>query len=376
MAKYFSGITFYENKYKISIIDDNLNIIFLDNLDYDRLMDLLKRKSVTVLSVDAPLALYSKLNQQAVNENNKTVKIKKRSFDNVLISKNLLTYHDKFIVSINKMDSLLKLYNGITKLGFSVKSPGIADKSIIEAYADTSFAVLGLSFMDSCHQDDILKKKIEFLKYKGIRIKDYLKRNKKDTAIEVDVLCQAYTAYLYHSGDCTCFGSQEEGVLVLPSKNIPSMAKPALEQQGTIKPPNTAGKPNNIDLSSPANKPESGAAISKAKGAATTAEYCGAQYLYTNTDGIIRINELRPIKSYRPFSEIYEIGHIRQVQVIIGTTDGLRKVKANLILNQENSNSFRAADDEDKRKLDNFWGNHGDKRGYLIKFNRVEIVKA
>lgn len=376
MAKYFSGITVYENKYKISIIDDNLNIIFLDNLDYDRLMELLKRKSVMIMSVDAPLISYSRSILQADNAGNKIIRIKRRHFDNNLIQKNLLTYNDRFNVSSDRMEILLKLYNGLNNLGFSIRKPGETEKAIIESYPDTSFSVLGYTEGQGCSVDEALRKKAEFLKYKGIRIKDYFKKSSRDMVVEINTLCQAYTAFLYFNGECTCLGSEAEGILVIPAKNVFSTPKLSSDPQKSIRSSNmpiqkTESKPNNIT-----NKPAAVLAGNRLKGASVIAEYCGAQYLYTNTDGVIRINELRPIKSYRPFTEIYEIKHIRQVQVIINTTDGLRKVKANLIPNQENSNSFKAADDEDKKKLDSFWGNHGDKRGYLIKFNKVEIIKA
>ncbi|HBM74115.1 MAG TPA: hypothetical protein DD429_00975, partial [Clostridiaceae bacterium] len=73
---------------------------------------------------------------------------------------------------------------------------------------------------------------------------------------------------------------------------------------------------------------------------------------------------------------IYELSSIKRVQVFMYTIDGLRKVKANFIPYSENHNIFKAAGDEDKRKLDNFWGSTKDKHGYLIKFNKVEVVKA
>lgn len=376
MARYFSGITVNENKYKISIIDNNLNIIFLDNLELDKLTDLLRRKSVTVLSVDAPVVVYSKYAGRTDIPEQSVIKIKKRSFENELISKNLLSYQDRYNISRNKLECFTRLYDTLCKLGFKVKKSPEGEKSIIESYPDNAFSVMGLSCNVKSPLDEILRKKIEFLKYKGIRVKDYLKRNKKDTDIEINTLCQAYVAYLYFSGECTTMGSDDEGLLVIPTKNIPRMQKPLAESPKDIRP---AVVQNRVQDSKPnfnTSKPENSGQPGRLKGGVVTAEYCGAQYLYTNTDGIIRINELRPIKSYRPFTEIYEMRSIRQVQVIIGTTDGLRKVKANLIPNLENSNSFKAADDEDKRKLDSFWGNHGDKRGYLIKFNKVEVVKA
>lgn len=376
MAKYFSGITLNGNKYKISIIDDNLNIIFLDNLEFDKLIDLLKRKSVSVISVDAPLAVYAKCSQISDNTGSRIVKIKRRSFESNLISNNLLTFHDRYNVGREKLESLVGLYRELNKLGFSIKKTGETEKAIIESYADTSLSVLGFASGPKGPSDEIIKRKIEFLKSKGIRIKDYLKRNKKDIEIEINTLYQAYASFLYNKGECTCFGSEEEGLLVLPSKNIQVNMKPAPSLQKVGRPAAILNKQPDLKPQSEAVKLENNNIVNKQKSGNVIAEYCGAQYLYTNTDGNIRISDLRPIKSYRPFTEIYEVRHIRQVQVIIGTTDGLRKVKANLIPSLENSNNLRAADDEDKRKLDSFWGNNGDKRGYLIKFNRVEVVKA
>ena len=107
----------------------------------------------------------------------------------------------------------------------------------------------------------------------------------------------------------------------------------------------------------------------------TISEYCGAQYLYTNVDGIIRTKDLRPIKTYRPFTEIYELKRIKLAQVVVGTTDGSKRVKAKLIPCLDHSNSFKAANAEDKQKLDKFWSNQENKRGCLIKFNMVEVVK-
>lgn len=378
MAKYFSGITINGNKYGISIIDDSLNIIFMDNLETDRLTELLKRKSVTSISIDFPLALYLKSVSNNVNQNSERLSVKKRSFDNTISSKQLFTYNNRFSINKNSLRTLMDLSKQLDILGFSVKNPEDIDKSIIESYPDTSFLALGYTHDNNMSEEDVMKKKIDILKGKGIRVKDYLKKGKKDINIELNTLCQAYTAFLYHTGGNTSFGNAEEGILVIPAKDVLVKAKPVREISKENKPVShnikqPQSRPAHIQ---PPPGPPSGIPGRVHVNNKVIAEYCGAQYLYTNTDGVIRISELRPIKSYRPFTEIYEIKQIKQVQVIIGTTDGLRKVKANLIPNVENSNSFRAAEEEDKIKLDSFWGNHGDKRGYLIKFNKVEVIKA
>jgi len=376
MAKYFSGITINGNKYGISIIDDNLNIIFMDNLEADRLIELLKRKTVTTISIDFPLALYLK-NLNNSDQNFEKLSIKKRSFDSFINSRQLFTYSNRFNLNKHCLKALMDLSRQLVKLGFSIKGPEDPDKSIIESYPETSFLALGYTQDSNMSQEDVFKKKQEILKSKGIRLKDYLKKGKKDISIELNTLCQAYTAYLYHSGDKTCFGNAEEGILVIPAKDALGKTRSHREVQ-------KEAKQNNLNIKQPQSRTaniQNSPSLSSGVPARTyscnkiISEYCGAQYLYTNTDGVIRISELRPIKSYRPFTEIYEIKQIKQVQVIIGTTDGLRKVKANLIPNTENTNSFKAAEEEDKKKLDSFWGNHGDKKGYLIKFNKVEVVK-
>ena len=374
MAKYFSGITLNGNKYTISIIDDNLNVIFMDNLEFEGLVDLLKRKSVAVVSIDAPLALYLKYSKSTDNRNTDTVIIKKRSLDSIVNSKNLFTYSDKFTVNKDTLESLVKLLDYLNKLGFSIRKSREVEKSIIETYPDTSFLVLGCNNIST--SDDIYKLKIDFLRNKGLRLKDYMKRNKKDACIEINTLCQAYTAFLYYTGESTCLGSPEEGLLVIPSKNILSNVQAVKVVQKKIIPtiPNVRVADNKNIIQNKTVYPPT--PQNKIKGGTVIAEYCGAQYLYTNTDGIIRINELRPIKSYGPFTDIYEIKYIKLVQVVIGTTDGLKRVKANFIPTLENSNSFKAADEEDKKRLDNFWANTADKRGYLIKFNKVEVIKA
>lgn len=374
MAKYFSGIVMNKDKCNISIIDDNLNVIFMDNLEVGKLIDLLKRKSVTVISLDFPLALYLKHSNSISNKAPETLSFRKRSFDNMLGSKNLLTYNDRFSISRECLNTIMDLSRQLDKLGFAVRKIGETEKSIIESYPDTSFTILGCTNISSIREDESLKRKIDALRSRGMRIKDFLKKGRCDSSTEINSLCQAYMAYLYHAGETTSLGALEEGILVLPSKGIQGKLRVMREfpREKTIPDRNENKSARDII------KPVSPAGpISKVKlNAKVIAEYCGAQYLYTNSDGVIRVNELRPIKSYRPFTEIYEINHIKLVQVTIGTTDGLRRVKANLIPNGENQNSFRAAEEEDKKKLDSFWGNHGDRRGYIIKFNKVEVIKA
>lgn len=375
MAKYFSGIIVNDKKCTISIVDDNLNIIFLDNLENDKLIDLLKRKSVAILSINLPLALYLKHSQFSNIDDTNIIKFRKRTFDNIVDSRNLSTYNQYFSTNTELIESMVMLYTQLNKLGFDIRKPWETEKSIIEAYPETSFSALGCNLGTNIYSEEIFKKKIEFLKYKGIRIKDYLKKGRKNMDCEVNSLCQAFTAYLYYTGESTCLGSAEEGILVLPTKDILDKFKPMNEQK-KISPNNIISKQPDSRKTFVLNKTINPVMVNKTKSFNVIAEYCGAQYLYTNVDGIIRINDLRPIKSYRPFTEIYEMKYIKLVQVIIGTTDGLRKVKANLIPNSENSDSFKAAEDEDKRKLDSFWGNHGDKRGYLIRFNKVEVIQA
>jgi hypothetical protein len=275
-----------------------------------------------------------------------------------MYSKNLFTYRDRFNISFQKLELVNDLVKQINKLGYCIKKPGEIEKSIIESYPDTSFAALGFSFSKNSSPFNTAKQKIEFLRIMNMRINNIHKNNISiDTA---DSLCQAYTSLLYSRGSISCAGNKEDGLLVIPVNG-------ALNGNNA----ETLRKPNKISEKFPSQVKSS---INM--GNSVTEEYCGAQYLYTNTDGIIRIDDLRPIKSYRPFTEIYEMGRIKHVQVTIGTTDGLRKVKANLIPNMGNRNCFRAANEEDKKKLDSFWGSNGDKRGYLIKFIRVEVVKA
>ncbi|KPU44059.1 hypothetical protein OXPF_22250 [Oxobacter pfennigii] len=408
MAKYFSGITVNGNKYSICIIDDNLNVIFMDNLEIDKLADLLKRKSVTALSVDFPGLIYQKNDKLSLNKDSYKITLKKRAFDNTISLKSLYTYQDKFTPDKEYFNSALDLINKLNKLGFSFNNQNEGDKPIIESYPDSSFYALGLA-VNNPSSEDIIKRKYDILKNKGMRIKDFFNKNMKDYDAEINVLCQAYTSYLYFNNEFSSIGSDSEGHVVIPGKDSISRTNGIKEfnkisasdnrnnenkfhRSGEKNDHSANGngraKNNGRVISSKVYSENGNSAESKAvadKPIAETklsfdgkavAEYCGAQYLYTNVDGIIRINDLRPIKSYRPFTEIYEMRHIKQVQVVIGTTDGLRKVKANLIPNYENSNSFKAAEDEDKKKLDNFWGNHGDKRGYLIKFNKVEVIKA
>jgi len=378
MAKYFSGINTNGDKYTISIIDDSLNIIFMDNLDLERLVDLLKRKSVAIISIDAPLALYLKhSNLKDAPDADKLI-IKKRAFDSMLGTKNLFTYSDRFSISKEKLMQLVELLTQLNKLGFSFKKPGETDRCIIEAYPDVSFHSFSCALNFNISQDEFIKRKIDTLKNRGLRVKDYLKKN--TCGAEVNTLCQAYTAYLYQQGECTCLGNAYEGLLVIPSKVmavnkkvVPNDIRKGLHINAPV-----AEQPES-KIVHYTNRPEPQTAVfnkTSRFSSKVTAMYCGAQYLYTNVDGIIRINDLRPIKSYRPFTEMFEIKYIRLVQVIIGTTDGLRRVKANLIPNFENSNIFKAAEEEDKKKLDSFWGNQGDKRGYLIKFNKVEIIEV
>lgn len=366
MARYFSGITLSRDKYAISIIDDNLNIIFMDRLEIDKLIDLLKKKSVTVVSVDAPLALYLRYSRTIHdNESNTPINIKKRYFDCTLASRRLFTYNDRFNdVNKESIKMFLELLNQLNKLGFSIRRPEEKEKAIIESHMDTSLALLGYSHSFKTFDEESLRKKIEALRNKGLRMKDYFRRNLKDCNFGINTLCQAYTSYVYYSGEVTCFGNPEQGLLVIPGKLPAEKSSPVKAADKIYRHEN---RPENSQ--SPSSRIKLG-------GANVMTEYCGAQYLYTNTDGVIRVNDLRPIKSYRPFTEIYEIKYIKSVQVTINTTDGLRKVKANLIPSFESISSFRAAEEEDKRKLDSFWGNNGDKRGYLIRFNKVEIVKA
>lgn len=397
MAKYFSGISLSEGKFTISIIDDNLNIIFTDALEADKLHELLKRKSITTISIDAQVMLYAKCKKDAGNQDMNGYRLKKRSFDNLLGSRNMMTYQDRFSADEKWVNPVMKLYNQLNDLGFAFRMCCTDEKSIVESYPDTSIIAMGYRPRKDISRSDMLRRKVDLLRDRGIRIKDYLKRRLRDGDAEINTLIQAYTAYLYHAGECTAFGSCDEGILAVPGRDAlnrkehPSRFRPKPQIIDT--PSNNKVKQNqnretpkpNADglrgLSGKKNgaadreiKPS--AALQRPKDCKVMSEYCGAQYLYTNVDGSIRINDLRPIKSYRPFTEIYEIRSIKQVQVIMCTTDGLRKVKANLIPYSENSDILRAADDEDKRKLDSFWGNHGDMRGYLIKFNKVDVIKA
>ena len=100
MAKYFSGITLNRGKYTVSILDDNLNIIFLDRLDLNNLVDLFKRKNVSVVSMDYPTLLYKKLlgQNEILTNNEGLISINKRDADNSLSAKNMFLYGDRFIL--------------------------------------------------------------------------------------------------------------------------------------------------------------------------------------------------------------------------------------------------------------------------------------
>jgi hypothetical protein len=384
MSKYFSGISFNEGKYTISIINDNLNIIFMDTLEFNELCELLKRKTITTISIDAPIMLYMKNRNTGKNEGMDNLKLEKRDFDNILSSRNMFTYQERFNIDKEYVSSIIKLYDQLCNMGFSYKNSPSDDKSIIESYPDTSVIAMGWNIGKDISQNDTLRKKVEILKKRNIRIKRYLKKSVKDSMAEINTLIQAYTSHLYHANGCKVLGSLDEGILALPGieglnrkesgYRIVQKYKSFSSSLSGKSSPSEGRDSKETDFAD--KKPSASAAPSRAKNDRVMTEYCGAQYLYDNIDGSIRINDLRPIKSYGPFTEIYELNSIKRVQVFMYTIDGLRKVKANFIPYSENHNIFKAADDEDKRKLDNFWGSNKDKHGYLIKFNKVEVIKA
>lgn len=372
MSKYFCGITLNKNKYSISIIDDNLNIIFLDRLDLDKLSELLKRKSISIVSVDAPLTQYARQLNEIQNGNQENIKIKRRNIDNLMNSKGFMTYQDRLEPTPEIYQSMSSLYLQLQALGFSVKKPNDTEKSIIESYPEASFTSMGMRETNAPLEETV-RRKAELLRNKGIRVKNYLNKNNEDADCEANVLVQAFTAYLYSAGECAAYGTAEEGIIVLPKRGslnrnrIHNNIKRSIGEPEAVKPA-AVSKTYAADKSAPSVTPFRG------RGSKVVSEYCGAQYLYTNVDGAIHINDLRPIKSYVHFTELYELKSIKQVQIIMCTIDGLRKVKANMIPYTNNSNIFRAADDEDKKKLDSFWGDHGDKHGYVVKFNKVDII--
>lgn len=367
MSKYFCGIITSEEKYVVSIIDESLNLIFSDVLDTDKLAELLKRKNVSIISIDEPLVMYSIQANMPDDNSGDIVNFRKRSSEALLSSMNLFTYGDRFSISKKIAITFSKLMKTLNGLGFFVNGSSKVEKSIIESYPDTTFLSCGCTYNIAAGCDEILKAKIQILRNKGVRMSSILRRSGNLSISQVDSICQAYSACMYYSGKAKSLGSVNEGYVVIPENiNIP---------------PGRAAGPTQKNISRATAQRETAKTRSqmdmggKMEGNIVTCEYCGAQYLYTNTDGNIRINELRPIKSYNPFTEIYDAKYIKLVQVIIGTTDGLRKIKANLIPIGNNSNILKAADEESREKLSGFWGSTGDRKGYLIKFNRVDIVK-
>ena len=382
MSKYFSGISFNEGKYTISIINDNLNIIFMDTLEFNELCELLKRKTITTISIDAPIMLYIKIKNINKKEDMDNFKLEKRDFDNLLSSRNMFTYQERFNMDTEYVGSIIKLYDQLCNMGFSYKNSPSDDKSIIESYPDTSVIAMGWNIGKDISPNDILRKKVDILKKRNIRIKRYLKKNINDSMVEINTLIQAYTSHLYHANGCKVLGSLDEGIFALPGNEEVNRKENSyrIVQKYKSFSSSLSGKSSPLgDRDSKETDPvdkKPTAPAARIKNDRVMTEYCGAQYLYDNIDGSIRINDLRPIKSYGPFTEIYELSSIKRVQVFMYTIDGLRKVKANFIPYSENHNIFKAAGDEDKRKLDNFWGSTKDKHGYLIKFNKVEVVKA
>ena len=359
MRKYYCGIKLLKDRYAAAVIDDNLNILFADILQAEGLIEMLRKKDISIISIDAPAALYIKYHNLQ-SDAGKVISLRRRSFENIISNKNLFTYRDRFNITPEKLVSVQALVNSLNKLGFSIREAGNTNKALIESYPDTSFLALGFLPDKGPGCPYISDQKEKYLRNKGIRMDYAFKGTKTISGNTIDSICQAYTSYMYDTGNASCIGSPGEGVLVIPVREIFKE-----HQANTI-------KRNSFPT---VKKKEPKAPACSFRESDVITEYCGAQYLYTNTDGIIRVDELRPIKSYKPFIEIYQMKYIKLVQVTIGTTDGLNRVKATFIPSDSSYKSFKVANDEDRKMLDHFLGIHGGNRGYLIKFNKVEVVK-
>lgn len=363
MSKYFCGLKTSDGKYNVSIIDERLDLIFNGEEDTDKLVKLLKMKNASVISVDQPLMMYAA--QSGLNDAQRQgpVNFGMRRSETLLSSLNFFTYKDRFRISKDTVIGYAQLTKFLQELGFSAGSECKNKKPLIESYPDTSFLSFGCAYKAGDDPAEIVNAKIQTLTGKGIRMNRILRRGRSLSSNQADSVCQAYSAYMYHTGRVRSFGSAAEGYVIVP-QNISNPLNGGRKM---------TSRAASTDEASVPRIQQNG----KARDAANkqVCRYCGAQYLYTNTDGVIRINELRPIKSYDAFGEIYDIKYIKLVQVIIATTDGLKRIKANLKPNANNSNVLRAADEESSRRMSDFWNRTGGRKGYLIKFNRVELVK-
>ncbi|HBM74116.1 MAG TPA: hypothetical protein DD429_00980, partial [Clostridiaceae bacterium] len=288
MSKYFSGISFNEGKYTISIINDNLNIIFMDTLEFNELCELLKRKTITTISIDAPIMLYIKIKNINKKEDMDNFKLEKRDFDNLLSSRNMFTYQERFNMDTEYVGSIIKLYDQLCNMGFSYKNSPSDDKSIIESYPDTSVIAMGWNIGKDISPNDILRKKVDILKKRNIRIKRYLKKNINDSMVEINTLIQAYTSHLYHANGCKVLGSLDEGIFALPGNEEVNRKENSyrIVQKYKSFSSSLSGKSSPLgDRDSKETDPvdkKPTAPAARIKNDRVMTEYCGAQYLYDN----------------------------------------------------------------------------------------------
>lgn len=380
MAKYFCGISSINDFFNVSIIDENLNIIFIDKLTFKSIEELLYKKSISVITIDKPIVLYNKYVKQANDLNDKVFddifKIKKRIIDNSNITDSLIP-KELFLFNKEKIDILLNIFEVLKKQGFNFSNTQNKEKIILESYPNL---ICKNSTVDK------LEQKKEFILNSSMRI-THLFKNKNMNEYEINSLYLAYCSYLFFNDKCKISGSRDDGIVVFPNTlfdrkrtiyNISSNRTSNIKKT-TVKKVKTNINDflpndellNTSNITSNDTKPydKQNNRISNL----TVTEYCGAQYLYSKNDNLINIDDLRPIKSYSPLRELYDVKRIKNAELIINTTDGLKKVKANFVLSS--NNCFRTAEEEDKIKMQNFLDNCNDRKLFIIKFNKIVRTK-
>jgi predicted nuclease with RNAse H fold len=351
----FIGVDVHKERLTVANIDENLKIEFIDNMNTHELVDYVKGREVLIIAVDAPYKLnYGLMNndqyRMALDSKLKGHYNKKVS-EFELSRKGINPFStpgsmDEITGWKEWMSTGFNLYAELEQLGYkelSSNKPNNEMLGFIEVFPHACFTVL-LEYIPSKKVTiEGLSERFNILENAGFKDVNKMLNGsgKHEKADKLDALVAAYTAYLTYYGSVTFIGDADEGQIVLPVSTLKNSYKRLKRVQSAEETTSL-----NIDIK------------------LDCANYA---YEFLNLDSVLWLKYFLPINNSPTIRDIINQQKDSKIKVVI-INEFMESIEVQLEPLENRSDGLKVSKDH-KTKLSHFWGNHGDKKKYIILIN-------
>lgn len=227
----FSGIDVHKDSLNISVLNENLNLIYNNEIFLKEIINIVEKYQPLYIGIDSPNGLNKgymnneKFRKKLGLKNNKYHYNKKVS-EFYLNKLGFRLYNTPS--KLNELGNFkswmlsgLNLYKVINKLGYKDLNKKVNNKGVAEVFPHASFGILNGKKLKSKRKKEGIMQRINLCKNLSIKNLDqYLKGSLKKKSDILDSTIAAFTVYKLFIDDYKFIGNKNENKLLLPKRKL------------------------------------------------------------------------------------------------------------------------------------------------------------